>query len=284
MPSLVKLKQDMQFNAQLSGLLDALKSIAAQQFQILEKRFQTNTVFFEAIQTILGTFDVEQMSHPFTRPEGPVGVIVVTSDTGLLGGLNQQAVQTALREFHRSPGEMMVVGERGTTYVREAGLSCHAFPGNLESGRESLAAQVRDYALNRVLGGHLAALSIVHPRAYSFTVQRVELVRVLPCGELLRAAQTARGIRSGPLLMESPLYGILEYLVWLWLGEKLVEVLGMSRLAELAARSVHLEGSSQELRRWGKQLRARYFRTRREVIDRNMRELSAAKAIYAKSS
>ena len=283
MAAVLKLKQEMQFNAQLSGILDALKSIAAQQFQMLEKKFRTNTAFFEAIQTMLGTFDVEHMSHPFTQAEGPMGVIAVTSDTGMLGGLNQQVVATAMREYRRNPGEMMVIGERGIAYVREAGASCHVFAGNMESGREALAAQVRDYALNQVLSGRIGALSIVHSRAYSFTVQRVELIRVLPAAEWFRSGQAPRGIRNGPLIMESPLYGVLEYLVWLWLGEKLVEAFGMSRLAELAARSIHLEGSSQELRRVGRTLRLRYFRARRELIDRNMRELSAARSIYAKT-
>lgn len=281
MAAILKLKQEMQFNTQLSGLLDALKSIAAQQFQMLEKKFRTNTTFFEAVQTLLGTFDVEHLSHPFTRTDGPVGVIAVTSDSGLLGGLNQQVIVTALREYRRNRGEMMVVGERGIAYLRETGVGCHAFSGNLESGREALASQVRDYALNRVLGEQVGALSIVYPRAYSFTVQRVELIRVLPVAEWFRSSQIPRGIRQGPLIMESPLYGVVEYLVWLWLGEKLVEVLGMSRLAELAARSIHLEGSSQELRRVGRTLRMRYFRARRELIDRNMRELSAARSIYA---
>ena len=66
MASLVRLKQEIQFNTRLGGVLDALKSIAAQQFQALERAFETNDRFFEAIQTIAGTFNLEQVSHPFT--------------------------------------------------------------------------------------------------------------------------------------------------------------------------------------------------------------------------
>ena len=284
MASLVRLKQDIQFNTRLSSVLDALKSIAAQQFQALERTFKTNDQFFEAVQRIAGTFNLEQFPHPFTQAEGPMGVIIVTSDTGLLGGLNQQVVATALHEYRRAPGELMVIGERGVAYVREAGLSCHAFPATTEAGRPRLAGEVRDYALNRVLSGRCGALTIVYPRALSFTVQRVELVRVLPCTEWFRSGTTPRGVRSGPIMLESELGAILEYLVWLWLGEKMVEVLGMSRLAELAARSVHLEGSSQELQRRGQKLWLRYFRERHEVIDRNMRELFAARSLYSSST
>ena len=279
MPSLIRLRQDIQFTTRLGGLLDALKSIAAQQFQSLERAFNANPPLFEAVQTIAGTFDLEHIVHPFTQAEGPVGVILVTSDTGLLGGLNQQVVSTGIQEYRREPGDVMVVGERGAALVRELGLPCKVFPGIQDSGRTALAAQVQAYALHRVLTGALAMLTIVYPRPLSFTVQRVEVVRVLPCTEWFRDGSTARGVRGGPVMLESHLAGILEYLVSVWLAQKLYEVFGLSRLAELAARAAHLEGSSQELQRRGKKLWLRYFRERREAIDRNIRELSSAKAI-----
>lgn len=283
MAAIAKLKQEIQFNNRLAGLLDALKSIAAQQYQALERKFRANERLFEAARLIVGTFDVEHMAHPYTQTDGPVGVIAVTSDTGLLGGLNQQVVATAVREYRRSPGELMVVGERGLAHLREAGLPCQAFGGIQDTGRAVLAARVRDYALGQVMRGRLAALSIVYARALSFTSQRIELVRALPLGEWFKSGGVPRGVRGGPVLLESPVAGILEYATWVWLSSKLLEVFALSRLAELAARSVHLEGSSQELQRRGKQLQLRYFRERHELIDRNMRELFAARSLYGSS-
>ncbi len=290
MASITRLKLEIQFNSRLAGLLDALKSIAAQQFQSLERQFRANPAFFQAAETILGTFNLEALAHPFTQAGERIGVIAITSDTGLLGGLNQQVIATAMAEYRRSPGELLVIGERGLSYAREAGVGCKAFGGMTEHSRESLASQVRDYALNAVLGGKLGALTIVHPRALSFTTQRIEVIRALPCTEWFRGREAERGVRlptgrqgGGPVLMESSLGDVVEYAVWLWLGQKLVDALGMSRLAELAARSVHLEGSSQELSRRGQKLKLKYFRERHEVIDRNMRELFAAKSLFGQS-
>lgn len=280
MASITQLKQEIVFNQRLASLLDALKSIAAQQFQILERTLRSNSVFFDAVRTIAGTFNLEQLPHPFTKGEGPIAVVAITSDTGLLGGLNQQVLSMAMQEFRRNPGEMLVIGERGISSVQEARVPCHPFSSTTEGGWPVLAADVRDYALGQVLAGRFGALSIVHARALSFTVQKIELVRVLPCTEWLQALTGPRGTRSGDLLVESSVASVLEYLVWVWLGQKMVDVLGMSRLAEFAARSVHLEGSSQELSRRGKKLQSRYFRERRELIDRNIRELAAAKSLY----
>ena len=282
MPSLTQLKQDIQFNTRLGALLNVMKSIAAQQFQVLEERWTSNPSFFEAVQIIAGTFNLEGFSHPFTQG-GPAGVIAVTSDTGLLGGLNQQVVTMAVREYHRQPGELIIIGKRGLVYAQEHRVSCREFPGIQDEKRRALADEVRNYILDQVLQGKLGSVVVVYPRAMSFTLQRVEAVQALPCQGWLQSGTTVRGVRGGAVLMESSLGRILEYLVWSWLGEKLYEVFGSSRLSELAARSVHLEGSSQELQRRRNRLQRRYFRERHEVIDRSMRELFAAKAIFGSS-
>jgi F-type H+-transporting ATPase subunit gamma len=280
MASLTRLKQDIQFNARLGSLLNVMKSIATQQFQMLDSRLTANPPFFDAIQLIAGTFDLEHCKHPFTEGGGPVGVIAVTSDQGLLGGLNQQVVAAALREYRKQPGELIVIGKRGLSYAKEHGYKCREFPGVEDERRLELAYEVRDYALNRVLEGRFKSLVIAYPKALSFTLQRVETIHALPCQGWLQGADVARGVRGGGILLESSVEAIIEYLVWTWLGGKLYEVFGSARLAELSARSVHLEGSTQELQRRRHKLMRKYFRERKEIIDRSMRELFAARSLY----
>jgi len=280
MASITQLRQDIEFTEQLGSLLDVLKSIAAQQFHALERALRVNDRFFTAIQTIAGTLDLDHYTHPFTQSEGPRGVIAVTSDTGFLGGLNQQVIALAAQEYRRAPGALMIVGQRGASYVEERRLPAQYFPGIQEAGRHALATEVRAYALEQVLQGRVGTLSVVYPRALTFTVQRVEMVRLLPCQEWLRGQEPQQTPAGGPIVLESARRDLLEYLVWVWMGEKLVEIFGHGRLAELAARSVHLEGSSQELQQRVRKFRQSYFRRRRELIDANMRELFAARSSF----
>ncbi len=283
MAGITQLKKEIQFNGRLGGLLGILKSIAAQQYQALEETLKTNPALFESLQAIAGMFNLDRISHPFTKGSGPVGVIAVTADAGLLGGLNQQVITAALREHRKEPGELMVVGARGVSYVREHRYACREFPGIQEDTRRSLAEQVRDYALNRVLQHHLGSLVIAYPRAVSFAVQRVEIIQALPCQSWLKGADPAVPRMGGPILMESPVERVLEYVVWVWLAEKLYDVFGSSRLSEFGARSAHLESSTQELNRRRTRFMRRYFRERREIIDRGMRELFAARSIFEHS-
>ena len=163
MPALSQLKKEIQFNDRLGGLLNVMKSIAAQQFQILEGTVRSNPSLFDAVRGIAATFDVEHFPHPFTEGRGPAGVIAVTSDAGLLGGLNQQVMAAAMREYRQEPGELIAVGRRGVSYAREHGVSCREFPGIQDDRRRELAEQVRDYALNQVLGGRCGTLTVVYP-------------------------------------------------------------------------------------------------------------------------
>ena len=74
---------------------------------------------------------------------------------------------------------------------------------------------------------------------------------------------------------------LAEYLIYLLFGQKLFEILQFSRLAEFAARTVHLEESSEKIKTIDDKLQLKYFRARHEVIDQQMRELFSARALYA---
>ena len=91
-----------------------------------------------------------------------------------------------------------------------------------------------------------------------------------------------RRYSTGQVIWESRPQDALEYLITQWMAHRLSTLFATSRLAELAARAVHLEGSYQELQQQEKKLRLQYFRSRHEVIDRSMREIFATQLLYRK--
>jgi F0F1-type ATP synthase gamma subunit len=174
---------------------------------------------------------------------------------------------------------IIVVGERGKGYVRESKIPFVAFSGIKDEGRYEQAMQLRDYVISKVLEGAFGAVKIVYPHPVSFTIQRVETVSFIPFEPPSVKKPTA--LIASELILESSPEDIVEYLGYLWLGQKLHEIFGLSRLSEFAARFVHLEGSHQRLKEMDTKIRQEYFRVRHELIDRNMRELFAARLLYA---
>jgi len=282
MKTLSSLKKDLEFNKGLASLIEVLKNIAVSQYRALEDKIKTYEKYFTLVQGFFDLLDVTTIDHIFLTPKTNSQIVVaITSDSGMLGGLNMQVIHNALAELARLPGRLVVIGERGKAYAAENRVSFAAFPGISEQDYYSQAMQLRDYLMDKVRKDRVGYLKVIYPRPISFTIQRVETISVLPF-VVPPHQKSGKSAAIENIIIESHPAAIVEYLVYLWMGQKLYEVFGLSRLAEFAARYVHLEESSQKLKEMDKKLRLQYFRVRHELIDRDMRELFASRLLYAR--
>jgi F0F1-type ATP synthase gamma subunit len=152
------------------------------------------------------------------------------------------------------------------------------FPGILDGTRYEQAVALRDHIVREVLQGRCGRVMIAYPKAVSFSSQQVQVEPLIPCTAWIpNAKQPARAIGT---VWESDPAQVVEYVVTGWLAHRLEEIFALSRLAELSARAVHLEGSYQELLRQGKRLKHQYLRSRHEVIDRSIREISSSQIMF----
>lgn len=271
-----RLKKDVQFNTELTQLVDVLKGIAASRYHVLERQLALFEPYAKAAGELLAAVDVRRVVHPFLQPQtATVGAILVTSDAGFLGGLNTQVVTAGLRETGPQ-GALTVIGERGAGYLEDLRRRYTRFPGIQDTARSELAMTVRDHVVEQVLSGQVGKLVVAYPRPISFAVQQVTIETLLPCTAWLPEGQ-ARG--ANEMLWESRMADVVEYVVAQRLGHRLDELFALSRLAEMAARAMHLEGSHQELVQRGKRLKAHYFRARHEIIDRSLREIVSAQLL-----
>ncbi len=285
MRTIPQIKKDLEFNKGLSSLLEVLKLVAVSQFRALERRLKSFDKLSEALESFFVLVDTKNTEHPFLNPENKsCCVVAVTSDVGLLGGLNMQVINTALSLLgNAGAGELAVIGERGQGYARERNTPFTGFKGISEPQRFSQAIELRDFAVNKILKGECGSLAAVYPRAISITVQRIETAYLLPYSlseDQQKEALTPAS--AGEIIRESSLKDMIEYLIKMWLAQRFYEFFGLSRLAEFAARFIHLEESSQRLKEMEVGLRRQYFRQRHEIIDRSMRELFSARSLYAR--
>jgi ATP synthase F1 gamma subunit len=281
MKTLPDIKKDLEFNKGLASLIEVLKNIAVAQFRVMEQKVKIYERFTRTIDSFFELIDPQVVPHPFLRfRDKPQAVVAVTSDGGLLGGLNMQVVNAALLELEKKPGKLIVIGERGKMYARESRVPFVAFTGVKDEDRYAQAMQVRDYLFNKIREGAFGDLIVVYPYPVSFTVQRVEAARFLP---FMPSAKPQTLSKDGvfDVILESKIGDVVEYLLYLWVGQRLYEIFGLSRLAEFAARYIHLEESLQKLKEMDNKLKLQYFRVRHELIDRNMRELFSARLLYA---
>lgn len=276
MRTLSNIKKDIEFNHGHASLIEALKNIAVAQFKIHEQKLRSFEKFISTVEDFFGLINTAIVNHPFLTPQkGLLGIIAVTSDSGLLGGLNLKVINQALLELEKTPGKLIVIGECGKNYLRETKFSFVSFSGVNDDQRYVQAMQLRDYCLDKVMEGSFGPLKVIYPHPVSFTVQRVETVSFLPF-----VSKQKFNLPASDLILESSPADIAQYLISVWVGQKFYDIFGLSRLSEFAARFVHLEESSQKLKDIEKNLKLQYFRLRHEFIDRNMRELFSARLLY----
>ena len=275
---LITLKKDVLFNIWFAKIVDAMKGIASARFYMLQRRLSLFEPFSDAAGSILAGMHLQGIEHPFLKPTSQrTNIVLVTSDEGFLGGLNAQIVSAGLQEAGSNP-LITIIGSQGRTYVRDPNNRAVVFPGITESTRFQSAVALRNHIVKQVLTGQCGRVLIVYAKAISFAVQKVQVEPLIPCTSWIETSkQPAQGIG---MLWESDPADVVEYVVTGWLAHHLDEIFALSRLAELSARAVHLEGSYQELQRQGKKIKSQYLRTRHEVIDRSIREISTAAILF----
>ena len=154
MKTLVGVKKDMEFNKGLSLLIETLKSIAIAQYYAMEKRLTIFEEFIPTIESFCKIINIDTVNHPFMNPKGEAqAIVVITTDSGFLGGLNMKVANVALEEAEKMPTTIIIIGERGKMYISGTGHKMVSFPGIQDEERRGQAYQLRDYIMQKVMNG-----------------------------------------------------------------------------------------------------------------------------------
>lgn len=303
MATVKEIKEELQFNRELTGLLEVMRDVAVFQFRALQTKKERFIKFGQLLKGFFEMVDWQKTPHHFINPRtDKLGIIMITSDEGFMGGLNLQVINASLMEPGSGVAKLIIVGERGQRYLKEISREFVPFSTGKgpafdrkaadAAGKYELALRLKEYIIKGVKSGEFGRVIVSYPKSISFMVQKVEIVEILPIQGTGDRGQGSEKTKLSPdpcplypekdLIIESPPEGIIEYLVEEMMLQKLLEVLEESKLSEFAARAIHLEKSSQELTEQEKYIKFRYFRAYHESIDKNTRELFSAQIIRRK--
>ncbi|OVE76587.1 hypothetical protein BVX97_00740 [bacterium E08(2017)] len=293
---LSELRKELDFNTDLLSLIDTLKNIAGAKYHEMEKKKERFDEFMDAFSGFFRVVNLVDVSNPLVREESDVlGIVLITSDSGFMGGLNQGVMRKALEIAETKPPEkvsFVVIGEKGAMSFGDARRKFKAFPGVLEDTIYEQAVEIKDYLVEEVLEKRMGKVIFVYPRPLSFTAQEIATVDLLPCSDLFDKDSDAgiasriedKGLiaESSKVIVESSYSDMLSYLVGVWISSMLALLFEDSKLSEFSARAMHLEGSFQKIEETHEKLRHKVFKASHELIDKGMRECHAAKQIKEK--
>ena len=270
-----KLKSNLQFNKNLGDLVEVMKLAATLQFNQFRLKEEPSEDYIHLLDDVFGVLLLAGAKSDLltAKDKLPALFLLVSSDEGFLGELNFLLVNRLLSS-RRPQDNIICVGAQGVNYLKEIQVNFSSLESPGEKIDSQRIAAVRDYILNEYLKRNIGKVYVVYSRFINITVQQVELEALLPIPETRGAAKPVKN-----LLIEPDINSAIEGWMKAWLDFRLYQIFWSSKLAEFAARIMHLEGSAQELNKINSHLRMEYFKYLHGLSDKSIRELTAARLI-----
>jgi ATP synthase F1 gamma subunit len=287
-----EIRKTLQFNTELLNLVETLKNIAAAQYHTMEKEKERFDQFMDAFSAFFRVVNLVEVQNPLIKVVSDIlGIVIVTSDSGFMGGLNQGVMRAALevqKDLTVDKVALVVIGDKGNSTLSDQGRQFKFFQGISQDTIYEQAIEIKDYIVGEVLAGRMGKVMLAYPKPVSFTSQTIEVINILPCGELFDedaesevSQRVDKGIvaEAGKVIVESSFSDMVEYLSAVWVTSKLYEVFEDSKLAEFSARALHLEGSFEKVQKDLAKTKHQVFKAVHELIDKGMRESYSATKI-----
>ena len=231
--------------------------------------------FSTLLNSAYGDLPLDATTNSFFNPPAhlPTLIVLISSDGGFLGEQNTLLVNRLLMA-KQPKDEIAVLGQQGINYLNEAKESFVSFesPGDkLDSHKIGLLG---DHVAQRYFKQEINRVTVIYSKFVSINVQLIEIENLLPLERKSSATH-----KSQELLIEPDVKSVLEGWIKVWLDFRFYHIFWSSKLAEYAARIMHLEGSVQELTKINQNLHMEYFKYLHGLSDKSIRELSAARMV-----
>ncbi len=170
----------------------AMELVAASKMRKAQDRVLAGRAYAEGIRRVIGNLMQAhpEYSHPFITKRDQVkkvGVIVVTTDKGLCGGLNTNALKAALNLVKdvQVGVESYTIGRRAAQFMRKIVKDLPAAVDEIPDAAElSDVLGVVSVAMERYIAGEVDEVHLVYSEFINTMTQRPVVTRLLPCLEV----------------------------------------------------------------------------------------------------
>ncbi len=271
-----KLKSNLLFNKNLGDLVEVMKLASTSQFNQFRQKKEPSDEYVRVLDDIFSSLSLLGAKSDLFAPQEnlPQLLLLISSDEGFLGELNFLLVNKLLNS-RKNNDLIACCGNQGSNYLKEICVDFSFFDSPGEKIDIQLLAKIRDYLLNLYLKRKVSKIYVVYSRFVNITSQQIEIETLLPLTKM--PGEAGKPVLN--LLVEPDMESVIEGWIKSWFNFRLYQIFWSSKLAEFAARIMHLEGSVQELGKINSHLRLEYFKYLHGLSDKSIRELTAARLI-----
>jgi len=262
----------------------AMEMVAASKMRKAQERMRHARPYGDKIRTIAShlAHANTEYRHPFlVKREGvkKVGLIVVTSDKGLCGGLNTNALRLALNKLKEWQGEgleaqVTAIGNKGFGFMQRlnANIVSHLTGIGDTPHMEKLIGPVK-VQIDAFSEGKIGALYIVYTRFINTMKQEpvVEQLLPLPDDRLRRDERAARP--NWDYLYEPEAKVVLDQLLTRYVEQIIYQSVAENIASEQSARMVAMKAASDNASSVIDDLTLVYNKSRQAAITKELSEI-----------
>ena len=276
----------------------AMEMISVSKMRKAQERMRAARPYSEKVRNIaahLGQANPEYV-HPFMKPNDAkvVGMIVVTTDKGLCGGLNTNVLRNVTNKLRdvQAAGmttQTVAIGNKGLGFLNRIGAKVVAHVTQLgdRPHLERLIGPVK-VLLDAYAKGEVNAVYLSYTRFINTMKQEVVMEQLLPLSavrmqEQARAAEQASGSKHAwDYIYEPDAQSVIDDLLVRYVEALVFQAVAENMASEHAARMVAMKAATDNAGNVIGELKLVYNKTRQAAITKELSEIvSGAAAIGA---
>jgi F-type H+-transporting ATPase subunit gamma len=266
----------------------AMEMVAASKMRKAQERMRSARPYSDKIRNIASNLAEAntEYTHPFLVKQDAsktVGVIVVTTDKGLCGGLNTNALRvltTKLRELEGQGKkiEAVPIGNKGFGFLNRIGVKVvsHAIQIGDTPRLDKLVGPVK-VLLDAYLEGRLDAVYIVYTKFINTMKQEPMLEQLLPLSSERMTADKSSG-NDWDYIYEPDAQSVIDELLVRYVEALVYQAVAENLASEQSARMVAMKAASDNAGNVIGELRLVYNKTRQAAITKELSEIVAGAA------
>lgn len=199
-----------------------------------------------------------------------VGIVLLSSDKGLVGSLNTNLVRILVA----SPGDVFyTIGKKGRNFAVKSGKNLAGDFENAETVTFRQAVQLTKMILEAFKSGEIGQVFLVYPQFVSTLKQEAKKIKLLPI-----SIENIETVSSKEFLFEPDVDSLLDFILIHHLEEQIYQALLETKASEHSSRMVAMKNATDNAKDLVEDLQLTYNQIRQDGITREILEISSASA------
>ncbi|GAC1452058.1 MAG: F0F1 ATP synthase subunit gamma [Steroidobacteraceae bacterium] len=257
----------------------AMQMVATSKMRRAQERMKLARPYAQKMRNVIGhlTEANPDYRHPFlvTREPKAVGVIVISTDRGLAGGLNANVFRQTLgllREWQGKGAQvsLCLIGSKGLTFFRRLGMPILANVSRLgdKPHVKDLIGTVK-VMLDAYRAGELDRLFLVNAQFVNTMTQKPSVEQLLP----IEALDTEGLQEHWDYIYEPDAAGILDGLLMRYIESQVYRGAVENVASEMAARMIAMGAATDNAGKLINELQLIYNKARQAAITKELSEI-----------